>query len=737
MMADSITAQRDHGPTRSRPNAITAQRDHGPMQERRPMRPDQELLDDGTRIRQNRVRIGGSAELIGTPGVTCSSGATGSGGLTGLVGPRCRRLTAVTVLVAILAPVGCRNDLEEIREIQVSREARMRSENRQDHLAEMYRLVERLIELNEEKAGRQILYHLNQWGSSQTEPDNPGDRPELQETSPELMESLTSVASAGISEDSGISEENVRRRVTSTSYLRDDVSHLRDAYLFRRVVGWVDTPQHDDPLLEDWFESLRTERGSTEEGESEQELAGGSNDNGLNDSGSARTLSDREIEQLKTATRLFDWTVRNIFIQPLRVDLPAGVDPPRLPAGLEFEGPGYRQSDYQTLFRGLGDGYQRAGVFTQLCRQAGLASAVLAVPADGSGEPTPWAVGVLIGERVYLFEPELGTFVPGPGQIGIATLTQARREETVVRRLGVPGFFDYRLDRGDVQQSVALLNVTPEAISPRMRRLEQGLTGDRRLRLFVDADGEAERFEAVKGIAGVRGWTVPLLAEAYTEAIEAAAARDAALGFWLVSRWAILESEMDSAETLALGRWRHLQGRFDDRELENEQGARTLYLQQRAPEFEIADLRIDVDLQMQYGIRRELGVTPEVFDRQIQQVQNLIRLGKRTATYWLSLLQYDDGRYDTAENWFEKRVLDPSQPTPWEPGGRYNLARVAERLGEFERAITLYRTVGDPQEHGNRIRARLVARVDEDSEAEDSETDDEVNSEAESQGKED
>ncbi len=658
-------------------------------------------------------------------------------GVAGSMGARYRRWTAaVVVILGILTPLGCRNDLEEIREIQGSREARMRSENRQDHLAEMYRLVERLIELNQEKAGQQILYHLNQWGASRAEPDAPGDRPELRGTPPQLMETLTGVSSAGLAEQAGVSEENVRRRVTSLSYLRDDVSHLRDAYLFRRVVSWVDTPEHDDPLLEDWFESLRAERRSAAE-DGPGESAGESKDNGT-----TTTLSDREIEQLRTATRLFDWTVRNIFIQPLRLDVPPGIDPPRLPAGLEFEGPGYRQSDYQTLFRGLGDGYQRAGVFTQLCRQAGLASAVLAVPADGSGEPTPWAVGVLIGERVYLFEPELGTFVPGPGQIGIATLTQARREETVVRRLGVPGFFDYRFDRGDVQQSVALLNVTPEAISPRMRRLEQGLTGNRRLRLFVDADGEAERFEAVKGIADVRGWTVPLLAEAYAEAVEAAAARDAAFGFWLVSRWAILESEMDSAKTLALGRWRHLQGRFDDRELENERGARTLYLRQRAPEFEIADLRIDVDLQMQYGIRRELGMTPEVFDRQIRQVQNLMRLGKRTATYWLSLLQYDDGRYDTAENWFEKRVLDPSQPSPWEPGGRYNLARVAERLGQFERAITLYRTVGDPQEQGNRIRARLVARVAEDSEAEgseeaDSEAEDEANSEADPQGEDD
>ena len=231
------------------------------------------------------------------------------------------------------------------------------------------------------------------------------------------------------------------------------------------------------------------------------------------------------------------------------------------------------------------------------------------------------------------------------------------------------------------------------------------------MRVYVDADKLAKQIDEVSGIAGVRLWKVPLLAEAYQQDLEKAAKRDQGIEFWLRSRWAILEAPVSVSEQLALARWRHLHGQFDNNDEEDEKGARVLYLAQRAPEFEIEDLRIDVDLQKAYGVRRDLGVDDATYDQQIIQAQALMRHGKRTATYWISLIQYDDERYDTAETWFVKRSLDENQLSRWEPAARYNLARTLERLGQVERAIELYKTTGDPQEHGNRIRARLVART--------------------------
>jgi hypothetical protein len=207
-------------------------------------------------------------------------------------------------------------------------------------------------------------------------------------------------------------------------------------------------------------------------------------------------------------------------------------------------------------------------------------------------------------------------------------------------------------------------------------------------------------------------WNVPLLAEVYRNELLQSARRDPRLDLWLKSRWAILDSDTPPARQLALGRWQHLHGKFEDDEIEDEKGARWYYLTLRAPEFEIDDLRIDVDLQKAYGIRRELRADPELYDRQVRQIQEMLRLAKRTATYWLSLAQYEDGRYDNARSWLEERVLDEAQRSFWEPAARYNLARSAEKLDDFATAIELYKTDGAIQEHGNRIRARLILKLE-------------------------
>lgn len=562
-------------------------------------------------------------------------------------------------LVVLLLP-GCGDDIDTVREIQAERQKRMQSQTQQDHLGEAFSLISRLVELNPDKAQRQITYHLNRWREGKSF------------ESPPVTEMIRTVSEV-------LPAEAATERTARENYLPSDVNHLRDSYLFRRIFEWVDREQSDDPLLADWLKGMETQ------------------------------LGEDQAQQLKTATRLFDWTIRNIAFEPL-VPLDGAPSPPALSLGMTFRGAGIRQTDYQTVWRGTGDPLQRAGVFTQLCRQASIPAFILAIQSIESGQLDPWCVGVLIGSEVYLFDPEISTFIPGPGQVGIATLSQARSDASVLRRLNVAGFFDYPRTKQDVQQCVALLNVSPEAISPRMKNLESGLTGNRRMRVYVDADELAKRIDQVSGIAGVRLWKVPLLAEVYAMEMAKAAERDPVFAFWYFSRWAILEANIANSEELALGRWRHLHGQFDDDDEENSKGARVIYLAQRAPEFEIEDLHIDVDLQQAYGVRRELGIDTETYNRQLQQAQLMMRLGKRTATYWISLIQYDDARYDTAESWFSKRVLNEEQLSFWEPHARYNLARTIERLGDPERAIELYKTDGDPQEHGNRLRARLLAK---------------------------
>lgn len=586
--------------------------------------------------------------------------------------------SSLMLLVAFAVVVGCSDGVDRVRAIERQRQERVQSDTKVDHLGEMHGLLSRLVELNPQEAQREMVYHLNRWKRGNAAADSA--------VTP-LINTISNV----------IPEDKLLEMTQQTLFSGTDTNHLRDCYLFRQISEWVDREPEEDPLLADWLDKM--------EGE----------------------LPEQDGLKLRTAVRLFDWTVRNVGFEPRQPEssLPPhppfnGMDLPKFSLGMEFQGAGYRQTDYETVWHGLGDSLQRAGVFTQLCRQVSIPAFVLATQSDQDGKLTPWSVGVLIGETVYLFEPELGCFVPGPDQVGIATLQEARSDASVLRRLNVISFFDYPLTKSDIQQSIALLNVTPEAVSLRMKQLQTALTGDRRMTTFVDVDTMAEKIDAVPGIAGVRIWDVPVLAGVYAAELKAAASRDPLLNFWSRAAWSIIEDRSDNSKLLALARWRHLHGQFDKDDEEDAEGARVLYLRQRAPEFEIEDLGIDVDLQKAYGVRRELGMSEENYNAQLRYAQDLMRMSKNAATFWVSLIQYEDERYETAQTWFSKRVLAPElisrreftgdALSPWPASARYNLARSLERSGKYEEAIELYKTVGDPQEHGNRLRARMLAK---------------------------
>ena len=205
-------------------------------------------------------------------------------------------------------------------------------------------------------------------------------------------------------------------------------------------------------------------------------------------------------------------------------------------------------------------------------------------------------------------------------------------------------------------------------------------------------------------IESVRVWPIAIQARKYQQVMRDAMQIDQQLAIWDSFQWGALTGTFP----LALARWDHLRGQFD--RVDEKEGARVSYSELRIPEHEIDKLRDDVDLQQRYGVRRELGDTQEFYDFRIQQVQHFMRIAKRASTYWLSLIQYDTGEFQNARNWFEKRVLVEDLESSWKPAARYNLARTLEKLGESAAAVELLKTIGDPQEHGNRIRARLLER---------------------------
>ena len=151
----------------------------------------------------------------------------------------------------------------------------------------------------------------------------------------------------------------------------------------------------------------------------------------------ARWARGEKLEPLSRAMCLFDWTVRNIQLDPAKDPSAESNGPPPL-----------AQSPWETLLLGRGSVLDRAWVYVELLRQEGIDGALLAMPAEEgsvSSAPRAWAIGVLIEGKIYLFEPVLGLPIPGPDGPSLdadrkvvirpATLAEAVADPAVLRRL--------------------------------------------------------------------------------------------------------------------------------------------------------------------------------------------------------------------------------------------------------------------------------------------------------------
>ncbi|QDV68198.1 hypothetical protein Poly24_19070 [Rosistilla carotiformis] len=567
------------------------------------------------------------------------------------------RIGLVYLLIAANAAlVGCNNEAEIVRQARRKQKQQLANEAATvDHLNEAAGYISRMVELDPQAATRQINYHLNAW---------------LEASPPKVDRQLSPLAAQ---RKQLFPDEFDAVRPDSDTFLPGDIAYFRRCYLLSRIANWAgDRPLHD-PLLAAWFADA--------------------------DSG----LDAKQVQTLEKASRLFDWTLRNIQLQPMQFPAnPPRVGPNELPAGLIVDGPGYRQTLEECLWRGTGDGLQRSRVFMALCQQAGIDCCMLAIKQPDRENVVPWLVGVRSEQQIFLFDAMLGTYVPGPGQQGIATLADAKSDPSVLRRMKIAGLFDYPVDPSWLKKVVAFVDVPSEAFCWRMQALQRGLTGDARMRLSYDPE-TFESLKALDSIDDVEAWSIDALARRYQFAMQRAMADDLKVLIDQQMRWGMLAPNFP----LAKARWNHLTGAFDGGE---QDGARIQYMNLRIPDTDIENLPYDVNLQVQLNARRQPGQPQEAYDQQLRIIQAQYRQAKQAATFWLALIQFEDSRYENAATWQQKRVLGRDIQSPWASSARYNVARALEHLDRDKEAIEYYKTQRDPQEHGNRIRARLLSR---------------------------
>ncbi len=367
----------------------------------------------------------------------------------------------------------------------------------------------------------------------------------------------------------------------------------------------------------------------------------------------AKTASEG-VDDLVNASRLFDWTIRNLQIEPEGAD----------------NGVAANQSLGEILLLGRGTVLERAWVFIQLCRQQGLEAVMLAIPGEkDTTKLRPWLPAVQIRDELYLFDPRLGLPIPGPEGKPVATLSQVAEDDALLRALDLDAEHAYPVKSSDLQGVVALVEASPGYLSRGMKLVESRLAGDERVVLTTDPSKSIEAIKRLPHISDARLWLMPYevlqARRNWSEPQRQAAARDMRIFL--------------RGTPLYDARVRQFKGNLD-----GEQGAKGRYLEARPPQSQVDAIPVPAEQK-------------QVF----QEV-------KQAASYWLGLIAFDEQQYPAAVHWLYDLVLISSPGGPWTSGARYNLGRTYEAMGEIEKAVAQYQLDKSPQSVGNRLRARRM-----------------------------
>jgi tetratricopeptide (TPR) repeat protein len=377
-----------------------------------------------------------------------------------------------------------------------------------------------------------------------------------------------------------------------------------------------------------------------------------------------------QFEDVAVAERLFDWTVRNIQLEP-------EPDASSTPA--------HRHRPYETILYGRGTALERAWVFTLLARQQGLDVVLLAL-AEGEGKPPrPWLPALATGDQLYLFDARLGLPIPGPNGKAVATLAEVKADDALLRRLDLDEAHPYPVKSSDLDRVVALVEASPQALSKRMALVESRLAGKRKMILVSPGNKLAEQVKKLPGVSDARLWNQPFdiwLWQSKLGQRELQAAGREMVVF-------------QAMPTLLKARALYFKGAYD-----GETGAKQLLLKARPPDEMIED----------YKLPREVAqkMRPEDIPR-IEAAQAVILYeAKRNASFWLGLVCYAEKDYPVAIDYFAKRTLAATPDGPWTAAARYNLARAYEAQGRFAEAIALLEDSDSVQSHGDKLRARFL-----------------------------
>lgn len=555
--------------------------------------------------------------------------------------------------------VGCRPREVKIATAQADADQVQTEQTVQEQLDSAMKFVQDFDNYQEERVLGRILHDLRKWSEPQR-PDPAWIADPLYSRLPARLNLASNPA-----------------LLSSLTFGRADVDLLRESLWMKDLAQRLSSVEPSDPKLVSW---------------QREELP--------------KTRSLDEAEVLRKVAVIFDWVVMSIQIEPLMLSAEemGEVEPALLR-------PAVRRTAFEGLLLGKGDALVRARLVILIARQLGI-SCVMVGPT-GETEPAPWWLAAVVGEDLYLFDPQWGIPVPGPGGQGIATLRQVVEQPSILEAIQVDAEHPYRVASVNIHDLGVWIDASREALSQRMRLVERKLSRDQKLILTVAPSELRLKFAEHPGVTQIGIWTQPYDLLAFRAQIERAPN--------LVNRLNQEMMPMTHPWPLARARRKHIRGFFADTDFEL--GARQLYLKMRIPDARREGLnsatQLQAVLQEILGEPQLFPDEPEIVSQLIASTQEILKITKYHASYWLGNIAMELAEYPVAIDYFKTRTLEATPDGPWTIGAKYNLARALEAEGRKNNDLELMRQavetylseVDSPQGGGNRWRGEQLRKA--------------------------
>jgi hypothetical protein len=413
----------------------------------------------------------------------------------------------------------------------------------------------------------------------------------------------------------------------------------------------------------------------------------------------AATAQGDAVEDLDIASNLFRWTVRSLALVS---------DPPMAATeaapGTRWFLPG------EILLSGRASSAQRAWIFLELLRHAGLDGVMLATGNPERGVRA-WIPAVIADGEAWLFEPTYGTPIPGPAGVGVATARQAASDPSILQRLSFPDR-SYPVQAADIAGLSVLVAADPWSLSRRMRAVDEQLVGSRSMELAVDASALGDR--------ALRALPVAEATDGNTEATDRGGRR---IGLWEFP-WEVLARRRSDAARVQATVGRELAvmsveialptGGNDTGGRRSTRIVRPLYaarLREFRGDFDGPDGAKRSYLAARPGRQTIADTLKAVPPEQAEGVKRLFEQMKEDSTYWLGVLMLSEGENATAVDYLGRMTLEAAPDSRWTDAARVNLARAMAGLGRTGEAIKLLREDASPQRFGSRLLAEELEKT--------------------------